>query len=96
MLLRLTVTPSEESLGERYDDLGCLPVHIDISGIGCLLLLLRVSLRVRGVLMIVKLRMGLVRNHGRAFIHRLKLVHGLNSRAVRQVEVKVDRWLLCI
>ena len=44
--------------------------------------------------MIEELILGLVGYHGRRFVHGLKLVHRLHTRAVRQVEVEVDRRLV--
>ena len=46
------------------------------------------------LLVIEELILGLVGHHRRRFVHGLKLVHSLHTRAVRQVEVEVDRRLV--
>ena len=82
------VAASEKGLRERYDNLRLRPVssaaYVDLGRVRRILLTL---------LLIEELILGLVRYHGWRFVHGLKLVHSFYTRAVRQVEVEVDRRL---
>ena len=93
----------EEGLRERhYDLLGwwlllLLPSTVYIVDLS-LLVKGRLSLRkLRVVVMLVKLGVGLIRDHGWALVHSFILMRRFHSpRAMAQVEVKVDRSLLLL
>ena len=83
MVMSGLATACKEFLRERYYDL------VGRIRRCCLLRL------VTGDVPIVRqLCVRLIRHHGRAFIHGLKLMHCFDTSAVRQVEVEMDGWLI--
>ena len=82
------VAAGEKGLRERDDNLRLRSVsgaaHVDFR---------RVRRGLLTLVVIEELILGLVRYHRRCFVHSLELMHSFHTRAVRQVEVEVDRRL---